>query len=112
MKIREFNGKNLRFRIDPLFESIAVEKCSVTIKSNSITLTLGKENPNKNWSSLKWQKAPEKKNLGSDAVDPLADTSDPSANLMSLMKDLYKNGDENMKRTIAESWEKSQKKMK
>ena len=44
--------------------------------------------------------------------DPLTDTSDPSASLMSLMKDLYKNGDENMKRTIAESWDKSQKTMK
>ena len=29
--------------------------------------------------------------------------------MMSMMKELYENGDENMKRTIAESWEKSQK---
>ena len=109
LKIRDFNGKNLRFRVEPLFESIAVEKCTLTIKSNSITLTLVKENTNKSWSSLKWQKVAEKKKLAQAAADPSTDSSDPSANLMSLMKDLYKNGDENMKRTIAESWDKSQK---
>ncbi len=60
LKIREFNGKNLRFRIDPLYDSIAVEKCTLAIKSDSITLTLKKENI-KTWTSLKWQKAQEKK---------------------------------------------------
>ena len=106
LKIRDFNGKNLRFRVDPLFESIAVEKCTISVKSNSITLTLAKQNQ-KNWTSLKWQKAPEKKSQSESKKDPLTDESDPSASLMSLMKDLYQNGDENMKRTIAESWEKS-----
>ena len=44
LKIKDFNGKNLRFRVDPLSESIAVEKCSLSVKSNSITLTLVKQN--------------------------------------------------------------------
>ena len=29
---------------------------------------------------------------------------DPNASLMNMMKDLYETGDDNMKRTIAESW--------
>ena len=49
LKIRDFKGKNLRFRVDPLFGSLAVEGCKLTIKSNSISLTLRKENPAK-WS--------------------------------------------------------------
>ncbi len=42
LKIRGFKGKNWRFRIDPVFDVLAVEACSVNIKSNSISLTLKK----------------------------------------------------------------------
>ena len=53
LKIRDFRGKNWRFKIDPLFDGLAVEQCSVNIKSNSISITLKKENKKK-WTSLKW----------------------------------------------------------
>ena len=105
LKIREFKGKNLRFRIDPLFDSLAVEKCSLTIKSDSITLTLKKENA-KNWSSLKWQKEKEIKK-GTEKKGADLDDKDPQASLMNLMKDLYQNGSDDIKKTIAESWTKS-----
>ena len=32
---------------------------------------------------------------------------DPGANIMGMMKKMYEQGDENMKRTIAEAWTKS-----
>ena len=32
---------------------------------------------------------------------------DPSAGMMSMMKKMYEEGDENMKRTIAQAWTKS-----
>ena len=35
---------------------------------------------------------------------------DPSAGLMDMMKKMYDEGDENMKRTIAEAWTKAQDK--
>lgn len=53
LKIRDFKGKNWRFRVDPLFDSIAVEHCSINIKSNSISITLKKVNEKK-WTSIKW----------------------------------------------------------
>jgi len=88
-----------------LFDSLAVEKCSLTIKSDSITLTLKKENA-KNWSSLKWQKEKEtKKSEEKKGAD--LDEKDPQASLMHLMKDLYQNGSDDIKKTIAESWTKS-----
>lgn len=38
-------------------------------------------------------------------MDPLADNSkDPGASLIKLMKNLYDDGDDNMKRTIAKAW--------
>lgn len=55
LKIRDFKGKNYRFKIDPLFDCLAVEKCTINIKSNSISITLKKENTKK-WTSLKWSK--------------------------------------------------------
>ena len=38
----------------------------------------------------------------------MAKNEDPNASLMNMMRDLYNNGDDNMKKTIAESWTKSQ----
>lgn len=35
---------------------------------------------------------------------------DPQASLMNMMKKMYEEGDQNMKRTIAEAWTKSQDK--
>ncbi len=35
------------------------------------------------------------------------DDENPSANLLGLMKELYDTGDDNIKRTIAESWQKA-----
>jgi hypothetical protein len=64
LKIRGFKGKNLRFRIDPVFDTLQVESCSVSIKTNSISLTLKKQN-SKKWSSLKWVKQTSKKDSDS-----------------------------------------------
>ncbi len=35
------------------------------------------------------------------------DSKNPDASIMNLMKDMYNSGDDNIKRTIAESWEKA-----
>ena len=43
----------------------------------------------------------------SGALDALGAGEDPSASLMGMMKDLYNTGDDDMKRTIAESWSKA-----
>ena len=43
------------------------------------------------------------------ALDNLSAGEDPQASLMGMMKDLYNSGDEEMKKTIAESWSKAQK---
>ena len=38
------------------------------------------------------------------------DNADPSANLMNMMKQMYQDGDDEMKRTIAKAWTESQSK--
>ena len=100
LKIRDFKGQNWRLRLEPLCKDIDVAECKMQIKSNSITLTL-KKHENKHWSDL-IRKDKEKKIPKMD--------EDPNMGLMNMMKELYENGDDNMKRTIAESWTKAQEK--
>lgn len=39
--------------------------------------------------------------------DKKQEEKDPSANIMGMMKKMYEEGDDNMKRTIAEAWTKA-----
>ena len=41
---------------------------------------------------------------------PETDESDPQAGLMNMMKKMYDDGDDDMKRTIAKAWTESQDK--
>lgn len=60
---------------------------------------------NKRWDDIKEKK----KVAGETTTNSKKDENegDPSASLMNMMKDLYETGDDNMKRTIAESWQKA-----
>ena len=78
------------------------------ILNNNIILTLVKVE-SKHWDGLPYKE--------SKVFDVLVqfDTTpdkvkDPQAGLMDLMKKMYEEGDDNMKRTIAETWSKSQNK--
>jgi len=98
LKIRDFNGKNLRFKVDPLCDSIAVEKCTMNIKSNSISLTLKKENP-RTWRSLKWTKPVKTNETHMPAMSKAAKEGSPET-LNTLMADLYKDGSPEIKQLI------------
>jgi calcyclin binding protein len=41
---------------------------------------------------------------------PKLDNDDPSAGLMDMMKQMYEDGDDDMKRTIAKAWTESREK--
>lgn len=106
LKIRSFNGKNLRFLLKPLSYHINPASCRITVKSSSISLTLKKEDL-QHWVNLtKTKSGP---SLGGGKKDPSAgmDGSDPQASLMKMMSNLYQTGDDDMKRTISESFAKA-----
>jgi hypothetical protein len=96
LKIKDFKGKNWRFKMEPLFDLLDPEKCKVNIKSNSISIVLEKQEPKK-WTNLKYVKPISK---------PLAPATPSGGNeeLMGLMKDLYKMGGNDMKQTITEAF--------
>jgi len=91
--------KGLRSRINPA-------KSSVKAKSDSMLLVmLKKEQENEQWKSLlKLHKGPEFK------TPQLDEKADPSDSLMSMMKTMYDDGDDEMKRTIRKAWHESQSK--
>ena len=105
LKIRNFNGKHYRFRLEPLHKDIDVGACNMQIKSNSITITLKKREGTKHWTDILQKKEPKKVSKASEQ-----ESRDPNASLMNLMKDLYTNGNDEMKKTIAESWGKAHQK--
>ena len=104
LRVLDFNSKNFRLKINPLNGPIDAFTSKMKVKSNSIVLELKKAK------SKWWDDVKEKKNkFSTDAKKKDEEGKDPSAGLMDLMKELYQSGDDDMKRTIAESWQKAQK---
>ena len=83
----------------PLNKEIDESKSKITIKTNSVTLTLVKI-AQEHWEDLKSRPSPFKK--------PTPEKSeDPQASLLNMMKEMYDSGDDDMKRMIAQSWSKA-----
>ena len=103
LRIQNLNGRNLRLKIPQTQAPIDIGSCKYKIKSNGVTITLLKKDPSNTWTDLK-----PKKSLVSQNKDKAEKSKDPKGDLMEMMKEMYQNGDDDMKRTIAQSWQKSQ----
>ncbi|KAF4360190.1 hypothetical protein F8388_000059 [Cannabis sativa] len=95
IKFHDVNGKNYRCAIPKLNKEIVPEKCKVLVKPKRVVLTLIKASKG-NWLDLYYKE---------DKLKPKLDKEqDPMAGIMDLMKNMYEDGDEDMKRTIAKAW--------
>ncbi|KGN65540.1 calcyclin-binding protein [Cucumis sativus] len=95
IKFHDVKGKNYRFAIPKLNKEIVPEKCKLLVKPTRAVITLYKASKG-NWSDL---------NLKEDKLKPGLDKErDPMAGIMDLMKNMYDDGDDEMKRTIAKAW--------
>merc|ERR1712029_517348 len=104
-KISSFQGKNIIFNIKETPYKISAESSSFKAKSDMVVMLLAKAEKGVKWSHLK------KSDQAADnkpKFTPKAD--DPSANLMTMMKQMYEDGDDDMKRTIAKAWTESRDK--
>jgi len=111
VRIENLKGKTLLFNIYKTCHKIAPEKCYHKVKSDYLVVFLSKYNPGSNWSHITYAEkavADAKKTPDSKPGDVASD--DPSAGLMNMMKKLYNEGDEDMKRTIAKAWTEGQEK--
>ena len=57
----------------------------------------------KNWEQLAFKED----KFASDKKEDKNDSKDPGAGIMDMMKKMYDEGDDNMKRTLAEAWTKA-----
>ncbi|EAY75876.1 hypothetical protein OsI_03795 [Oryza sativa Indica Group] len=95
IKFHDVKGKNYRCAIPKLHKEIVPEKCKVLVKPTKIIVTLYKASKG-NWLDLHFKE---------DKFKPsMAKEKDPMSGIMDLMKNMYEEGDEDMKRTIAKAW--------
>ncbi|KDP37978.1 hypothetical protein JCGZ_04621 [Jatropha curcas] len=95
VKFHDVQGKNYRCAIPKLNKEIVPEKCKVVVKPTRVIITLFKASKG-NWLDLHFKEDKLKPNLDKER--------DPMAGIMDLMKNMYEEGDEEMKRTIAKAW--------
>lgn len=103
LTVHGLNGKNYRLVKDNLDKDIVPEDCKFIVKKDKVVVKLAKKKGEysfEQWQSLTSKKSKEKKE---------ATKKDPSAGIMDMMKDMYEDGDDNMKRVIGEAMMKAQR---
>ncbi|XP_059440527.1 uncharacterized protein LOC132172977 [Corylus avellana] len=95
VKFHDVQGKNYRSAIAKLNKEIVPDKCKVVVKPTRCIITLFKASKG-NWLDLQFKEDKLKPNMDKER--------DPMAGIMDLMKNMYEEGDEEMKRTIAKAW--------
>merc|ERR1712226_592723 len=110
MGILDLGGKNYNFSINHTCHQINTEKSYHKVKSDYLLVFLAKHNPGSTWSHITHAEkvaVDSKKKADEPNLD---DKADPSAGLMNMMKKMYEEGDDEMKRTIAKAWTEGQDK--
>jgi len=101
LQIRDLGGKNLRLVKENLDKDVIPEQCKFVVKKNSVNIKLKKvkgEYSYEHWTDLTSKKSKEAKKESKD---------NPMGGIMDMMKDMYDNGDEQMKKTIGEAMMKA-----
>ena len=105
------NLSNLKLTVSPLHKKILPGECKYSIKRERLTITLIKKKE-ATWTKPKKSPlaTPSKKKEEQQQPDNKA-KENPNAALMDMMKKMYDEGDEEMKRTISKAmWEAQHKK--
>jgi calcyclin binding protein len=111
VKIDGFNSANYVFSLSNLLSEIVPEDSSFKTKTDEIILTLKKKD-SKTWGFITEADkliADRKKKKESDESAG-TDNSNPEAGIMNMMKKMYDEGDDDMKRTIGKAWTESRNK--
>lgn len=103
--VKDLNGKSYRLFQDNLEKDIDASKSKIIVKSDKVLVKLAKVKQSDYggydyWSKLSDKKAREKSNKIKD---------NPQSSIMDLMKQMYDEGDDNMKKIIGETMMKQQR---
>jgi calcyclin binding protein len=105
LKILGLEGKNYRLIKDNLDKDIIVDESKIVVKKDKIVIKLRKvkgEYSYENWANLTGKKK-------RDASAEAEKKSNPMGGIMDMMKDMYEDGDDSMKKIIGEAMMKSQR---
>lgn len=106
--VKDLNGKNHQMNILNLLHPIDPNESFKKIKTDMV-LIMCKKQTSKKWDCLtKVEKQTKEKKEKPDGDD----SADPSEGLMNLLKKIYTEGDDEMKRTLNKAWTESQDKEK
>lgn len=111
--INNHNGKNHMLQVVKLANSIIPSSSTCKIKNGNIVIAMKKEKEGNTWGTLTdaEKKQKEQKDAKYDSTKDV-DSGDPSSGIMNLMKKMYDEGDDDMKRMIKKTWYESQQKQK
>jgi len=101
--VKDLQSKNHILRLLKLMNPIQPKVSYYKIKTDKVVVFMKKEK-SQSWSHLTSQ---EKKVKDKPEVK---DDADPTSGLMDLMRQMYEDGDDEMKRTIAKAWTESREK--
>lgn len=103
LQVRGLDGKNLRLLKDNLDKDIVPAESKAVVKKNRIVVKLrkvrGEFGPD-HWVDLTSKRPRAEKEAAS---------TDPASSIMDMMKQLYEDGDDDMRKTIGEAMEKSRR---
>lgn len=107
--IVDWQKKNYRFSCFNLNKEIIPEDSYTKATGSGLIIYLAKKAKGDYWESLEKKKGLLDKD--GEEGEKVKD-KDPNASLMEMMRDMYQNGDPEMKKMIAEAWTKSQDEQK
>lgn len=106
LKVNGLDNRNYTLPIKNLLEEIDVDKSHWKVKTDNIVIFLAKKKVGTKWSYMTGYE----KKANEPRVPKLDQNDDPSAGLMDMMRQMYEDGDDDMKRTIAKAWTESREK--
>lgn len=105
LNVSDLNGKNHQLYIANLMENILPADSYHKVKTDTVLVML-KKDAAKTWAYVTKQESKAK-----ESKKPKVDESaDPNDSLMTMMKQMYDEGDDEMKRTITKAWSESRNK--
>jgi len=107
MQVKDVDNKDYIFTINNLLMDIDPEESNWKVKPNMVIINAAKMQP-KQWDFVTETEKRTSESKKLPTAD--ADKSDPTASLMTLMQNMYDQGDDDMKRTIAKAWHDSRTK--
>ncbi|MEE6496012.1 hypothetical protein FKM82_002205 [Ascaphus truei] len=103
--VKDLDGKNHTMTVNNLLKPISPESSSKKVKTDTVLIMCRKK------AEHKWEYLTQVEKQTKEKDKPSLDTdTDPSAGLMNVLKKIYDDGDDEMKRTLNKAWVESREK--